>query len=1113
MMTLHVLHAGDGYTYLTRQVASGDGRRLRGDALTDYYTAAGNPPGRWVGRGMSGMGVEGQVSERQMQALFGRGLHPNTEVLLTEAAASGVPDADARPRTLLGRAFPRVDPLVDTWRGRLAEAFGGFAREHGHRPVDVERDLIRWTLARELFGVRHGRGPVDDAELKAFVAKLSRPPRRPVAGVDLVFTPVKSVSVLWALGDEVVRREIEAAHAAAWQQALSFIEEHAALTRTGKAGVAQVDTLGLVAAAFDHPDSRSGDPNLHTHVAVSSKVQGADGRWRAWDLRVLHALAVAASETYNTAVEDQLRSRLGVRFVERRPRRDRLPVREVVGVPEALLTEFSSRRRQIEVGYEQALNDYRDRHGHDAPKHVQYRMAQEATLARRPEKPGPRPWAQLRQGWRARAAATLSRSADEEEGEGAVDRMLATVLGPASAAAKDLGVAWPGVDGGRWPALAATAVEAVAGERSTWTRWHVRAEVSRLTRSLPVEPTEREALVDAVTALALNRECLRLDPADVNPAPGALRRRDGESVFEVHGATRYTSEKLILAVEQRLLSAAEQRTPASTAEPVFAAAQAMVESERQLVFDADQVGLARAFVCDDRRLVAGVGAAGAGKTTAMRLAAAALALDGRRLVAVAPSARAAAVLSAEIGAPGVTVAKLLHAYDGIAQRPVPADLWLQAGDVLLVDEAGMTSTPALGRLLAIAEQAGAVLRLVGDPMQLSAPEAGGALRLLVGTPAASMMTQVHRFADPKEAAASLELRAGRVTALGFYAGRDRLTEGSRHAMTEDVYQAWLEDADNGLATLMVSASSVEVARLSARARADLVTAGRVTSCGTSLHDGNVAGVGDTIVTRLNQRLLTVNRGRDFVKNGDRWQVRERLPDGALVVEHLEHHGVTRLAAEYVRRHVELGYATTVHRAQGMTVDTTHVMVDRATTREALYVAMTRGALRNSAYVVTDEALDVDLHVPPDPRRDGLELLKTVLARDGAERSATETTRDLRAASESLSTLVPRYLHGLSRALSALGVEDQVRAGLRAAGGQALEERVASCPSWSRLVLVCAVADPAGLVQEAVRSRLVAGPEEIRDLAAVLVWRIRHLDDDPAQAGHDDPDADGLERGP
>ena len=545
---------------------------------------------------------------------------------------------------------------------------------------------------------------------------------------------------------------------------------------------------------------------------------------------------------------------------------------------------------------------------------------------------------------------------------------------------------------------------------------------------------------------------------------------------------------------------------------MFAAAQAMVESERQLVFDADQVGLARAFVCDDRRLVAGVGAAGAGKTTAMRLAAAALALDGRRLVAVAPSARAAAVLSAEIGAPGVTVAKLLHAYDGIAQRPVPADLWLQAGDVLLVDEAGMTSTPALGRLLAIAEQAGAVLRLVGDPMQLSAPEAGGALRLLVGTPAASMMTQVHRFADPKEAAASLELRAGRVTALGFYAGRDRLTEGSRHAMTEDVYQAWLEDADNGLATLMVSASSVEVARLSARARADLVTAGRVTSCGTSLYDGNVAGVGDTIVTRLNQRLLTVNRGRDFVKNGDRWQVRERLPDGALVVEHLEHHGVTRLAAEYVRRHVELGYATTVHRAQGMTVDTTHVMVDRATTREALYVAMTRGALRNSAYVVTDEALDVDLHVPPDPRRDGLELLKTVLARDGAERSATETTRDLRAASESLSTLVPRYLHGLSRALSALGVEDQVRAGLRAAGGQALEERVASCPSWSRLVLVCAVADPAGLVQEAVRSRLVAGPEEIRDLAAVLVWRIRHLDDDPAQAGHDDPDADGLERG-
>src|SRR6185436_18378529 len=89
-MTVHVLHAGDGYTYLTRQVASGDHHRRRGEALADYHTAAGNPPGRWVGTGLAAMGVDGQVSEDQMKALFGDGLHPDADALVQEAHTRGV---------------------------------------------------------------------------------------------------------------------------------------------------------------------------------------------------------------------------------------------------------------------------------------------------------------------------------------------------------------------------------------------------------------------------------------------------------------------------------------------------------------------------------------------------------------------------------------------------------------------------------------------------------------------------------------------------------------------------------------------------------------------------------------------------------------------------------------------------------------------------------------------------------------------------------------------------------------------------------------------------------------------------------------------------------------
>ena len=343
-MTLHVLHAGDGYTYLTRQVASGDLQRRRGEALADYYTAAGNPAGRWVGTGLSAMGVDGQVSEAQMKALFGEGLHPDADARIQEALSRGVDRDAAQVAARLGRRFPTIDQSHQVWRDRLLAAYSEFEAAHGHRPErGPERDLVRWNVAHQLFLETHQREPRDDAELKTFFTQVAKPPRQPVAGVDLVFTPVKSASVLWALGDDRVRREVEEAHQSAWRRAFSYVETHAARTRTGAAGVAQIDTHGLVAAAFDHPDSRTGDPNLHTHVAVSAKVQGVDGTWRALDMRVLHAMAVSASETYNTAIEDELRTRVGVEFVERTGGRNLRPVREIAGIPDPPLKACSPR--------------------------------------------------------------------------------------------------------------------------------------------------------------------------------------------------------------------------------------------------------------------------------------------------------------------------------------------------------------------------------------------------------------------------------------------------------------------------------------------------------------------------------------------------------------------------------------------------------------------------------------------------------------------------------------------------------------------------------------------------------------------------------------------------
>jgi TrwC relaxase len=110
----------------------------------------------------------------------------------------------------------------EVWRARLAGAFKEFEIVHGHRPErGPERDLVRLNVANELFHETHQRAPREDSELKAFFTRASKPPRRTVAGVDLVFTPVKSVSVLWALGNDRVRLDVEQAHEAAWRRAFA----------------------------------------------------------------------------------------------------------------------------------------------------------------------------------------------------------------------------------------------------------------------------------------------------------------------------------------------------------------------------------------------------------------------------------------------------------------------------------------------------------------------------------------------------------------------------------------------------------------------------------------------------------------------------------------------------------------------------------------------------------------------------------------------------------------------------------------------------------------------------------------------------------------------------
>ena len=388
MMTLHKLHAGDGYTYLTRQVAAGDEGRSPGQKLVDYYTASGNPPGRWIGAGAADLAVEGRVREDQMRALFGKGMHPDAEQIIALELAAGRTQAEAMRAAKLGRAFPAYTPLPPRAE-RVNDRITGFTDEHGRPPTSSERSRIE--------------------------AEEARRERRAVAGYDLVFTPVKSVSLLWALGSAATREQVEAAHHDAVADTLAWLERETAFARIGDKGEAQIETRGFLAAAFDHRDSRAGDPDLHTHVAISNKVRARDDhpdgrpRWLSLDARVIHAAAVAASERYNTRVEEALTRRLGVEFTDRAEtvRRDKRSVREIAGMPVVLIKHFSRRRAAIEDRYRELAADYRQTHGHEPPREAQLKLAQQATLETRDHKAAPTSLAEKITAWRDEAATVL----------------------------------------------------------------------------------------------------------------------------------------------------------------------------------------------------------------------------------------------------------------------------------------------------------------------------------------------------------------------------------------------------------------------------------------------------------------------------------------------------------------------------------------------------------------------------------------------------------------------------------------------------------------------------------------------------------------------------------
>ena len=1084
MMSLRAVHAGTGYQYLLRSVATNDAPS-QADTLAGYYQAKGTPPGRWIGRGLTGFNSESVaagrvIDEAQMAALYGEGIHPDADEMI-----SANPD---KRDYLIGRQFAIYTNDIPVLNA-LRDAEKRFKHLHGRRPTDADRSEMVQKIGRKFYEEATGYTHAPGADVTAWVNQQKNQVRQAVAGYDFTFSPTKSISVLWALADEDTANAIARCHHDAVADTLRWVEDNVARTRRGAGGIEQVATRGLNAAEFTHFDTRTGDPDLHSHVLISNKVQAEDGSWKALDGQPIFAHHQTISARYDVAIQDLLAERLGLEFVASPREAGKAPVWEVAGVPQELITLFSKRRALARPVYERMVAEYTDRYGTAPSKLVAKEMWQAAILETRDAKKPAESLADLRAQW----AEEVTK---HHRGDELLDAVDAVAQGSAKAQRPLFSVDDHAAD------LAERIVSQVTDGRPVFRRSHIDTAISTALKGFRFGAVDRSAAHSAVMDSIFDRWAIDLSADELETLPAALRADDGRGIDHRLNSEQFTTAA-ILEAEARALDAVEEPTA------IFASTEAidraLAEHTRTEGFslNSGQEELARHLLTCGTLAATGVGPAGTGKTTSMKIVAEVWRDSGRNLIGLAPSAAAARVLSDDIGSQATTIDSLTHTWLGNnpnkpGRDPSALPVEIKPGDMLLVDEAGMASTKNIAALIEIAHHTGAVVRFIGDPMQLDAVDGGGLFNAMCRRARTVELSEVMRFAkgrDTEQAAASLAIRNGDTSGVVLYDERGWITGGRRETMIVNAVDAYLADIDAGRNALIIAPTNHDVDTINEIIRAHRIDSGAVdTTREVTLARGDVAGLGDTIICRTNTVFRPHTDGvAGRVINGDIMTIEDIRDDGSLVVRHTKSGDRQILPASYVSSSTHLGYGATVHRSQGATVDVTHAIIDDSVDRAGLYVATTRGKHENRIYSVCETPLDEDAedshyHLAGNPGAPApTDVVAAAVARDRRQLAASDTLLDNIDEIHSPDRLRALWLHGIDIATNRF-IDDHLPEALDQlpqAWAKDIGEGPAIRAAW-RDALAAGI-DPRTLMEAA-----TTAIDDAADFDRLIASRIRHV---------------------
>jgi hypothetical protein len=910
VLTINSGHSSD---YLLDAVAAG---------RENYYSgavAAGEPPGRWYGPGAEALGLTGEVAPDVMRAVFDEFRDPR----------------DPTGLAVLGN-LPRNFPTAEE----------RFERAKALEP-NASPERLEELAALAECGVRNNIG-----------------------FYDATFSPPKSVTVVHAAfesmevaargaGDDAAADKWAAkrmlVEEAIWEgnrAAMNYLMEHAGYTRVGDhSGAAGrwVDAHDWVVASFFQHDSRTHDPQLHIHNPTLNRVQGPDGKWRTLSGQDLNLAKRGAGTVGDRAMFEHLAAESGLPSAMRPDGKSR----ELVGVDQKVMDHFSTRGQAITPRIAEMAAEYERTYGR-APNKVQMaRFNQRATLETRPAK--------------------------EHTGETSADRLarwdreLRTEIGSGLAAVAETVSKLAGEPLEPRPFdLAATVETALAAAQAGNSRLTTSAVLAEVDAALPdylggLSGAETHSMLRKVTMDALASDPvlrLRADGPGEESVPAELRTANGRSSFIQPESDLFATKEHVRS--ERALQAAAVERGAAAMSPELAEFFTTELAELGFELGVDQRAAVQGVLTDGAKLSALVGPAGSGKSFTVGALAKAWQDpslwngEQHRAFGLASSQVATEVLAGD-GLETRNVARWLATQERLAAGGTREDdvAWqLAAGDLVLIDESAMANTSDITRIRERVETAGGKLLLTGDHRQLAAVGAGGGMGLVAGTGMSYELTEARRFNAKWEAAASLRLREGDDTALGEYRKHGRILDGgtAEQAATKAT-RAYVADTLDDKRTLLIADTNEAAAGLSAAVRADLIRLGRVVEAGVPVGKlGATAGVGDVVQARRNAWDLAGYEGnRRGPVNREQYKVAAVREDGGLVVDHV---GERMVLPPWYAKDVELGYASTVHSAQGLTVDTSHTVASARTGPQAFYVEITRGTQRNTAYVET-------VSVPPD----------------------------------------------------------------------------------------------------------------------------------------------------